>query len=301
MIDLPQTRITLANGIELDVVDQGPKDAPAIIFLHGFPENHRTWRHQIAHFSDRFRCIAPDQRGYRASSKPEGVENYTPDKLIGDVFLLADALGVDDFTIAGHDWGGAIAWGVALGGQAIGRVNRAIIANAPHPTIFPKLLWTNPHQRESSQYMRDFRDTANDALVREKGLGALLDASTSWQEKDNMEPEERAILDADWANPDAAIAMLNWYRATPLAVPPMNAPFELPADYVAPEVPNLTIPTLVMWGMDDLALPPENIEGMGEVIDDLTLVEIPDCAHFVTWGAPRAVNGAMDAFLTAKA
>ena len=301
MIELPQTRVTLANGIELDVVDLGPRDAPAIIFLHGFPENHRTWRHQIARFSDRFRCIAPDQRGYRGSSKPEGVQNYTPDKLIGDVFLLADALGVEDFTIAGHDWGGAIAWGVALGGQVMGRVNRAIIANAPHPAIFPKLLWTNRHQRESSQYMRDFRNTANDPLVREKGLGALLDASTSWQEKDNMEPEERAILDADWANPDAAIAMLNWYRATPLAVPPMDAPYELPADYTAPEVPNLSIPTLVVWGMDDLALPPENLEGMEQVIDDLTLVEIPDCAHFVTWGAPEAVNKAIDAFLIAKA
>ena len=92
---MEQKRVALANGIELDVVDQGPRDAPALIFLHGFPDSHRTWRHQIAHLSDRFRCIAPDQRGYRGSSKPAGVENYSPDKLIGDVFLLADALGVD--------------------------------------------------------------------------------------------------------------------------------------------------------------------------------------------------------------
>ena len=301
MIALPQTRISLANGIELDVVDLGPKNAPTIIFLHGFPENHRTWRYQIAHLSDKFRCIAPDQRGYRGSSKPEGAQNYTPDRLIGDVFLLADALDVESFTIAGHDWGGAIAWGVALGGQAIGRVNRAIIANAPHPAIFPKLLWTNKHQRESSQYMRAFRDTANDPLVREKGLGALLDASTSWQEKGNMEPEERAVLDTDWANPDAAIAMLNWYRATPLEVPPMDAPFELPADYAAPQVPNLSIPTLVMWGMDDLALPPENLDGMNDVVDDLTMVQIPDAAHFVTWAAPEAVNTSIDAFMADSA
>ena len=64
-------RVTLASGIELDVVDEGPHDAPALIFLHGFPESHRTWRHQIAHLSGRFRCIAPDQRGYRGSSKPQ--------------------------------------------------------------------------------------------------------------------------------------------------------------------------------------------------------------------------------------
>ena len=76
---MEQTRVTLASGIELDVVDTGPKDAPALIFLHGFPESHRTWRHQIAHFSDRYRCIAPDQRGYRGSAKPQEVEVYTPD------------------------------------------------------------------------------------------------------------------------------------------------------------------------------------------------------------------------------
>ena len=149
---MEQQRVTLASGIELDTVDTGPRDAPALIFLHGFPESHRTWRHQIAHFSRAHRCIAPDQRGYRGSSKPQEVSAYTPDKLIGDVFQLADALGVETFTVIGHDWGGAIAWGVAIGGQMNGRVTRAVIANAPHPVLFPKLLWTNEHQRRSSQY-----------------------------------------------------------------------------------------------------------------------------------------------------
>ena len=136
---MEQSRVHLANGISLMCVDEGPIDAPVLIFLHGFPESHRTWRHQIAHFKDRYRCIAPDMRGYRSSSKPLEVEAYTPNKLIGDVFLLADALGIGSFTIVGHDWGGAVSWGVALGGQHM-RVERAIIANAPHPVIFPKLL-----------------------------------------------------------------------------------------------------------------------------------------------------------------
>src|SRR3546814_8151712 len=112
-----QRRVKLSTGVELDVVDMGPKDSPVLIFLHGFPESHRTWRHQLPHFADRFRCIAPDQRGYRGSSKPQDAESYTPDKLIADIFALADALGVGQFTIVGHDWGGAIGWGVALGGQ----------------------------------------------------------------------------------------------------------------------------------------------------------------------------------------
>lgn len=295
---MEQQRVALANGIELDVVDTGPRDAPVLIFLHGFPENHRTWRHQIAHLEGRYRCIAPDQRGYRGSSKPQAVEDYTADNLIGDIFLLADALGVEQFTIVGHDWGGAIAWGTAIAGQMNGRVKRCVIANAPHPLIFQKLLYTNPVQREASQYMRGFRDTANDALVREHGLAALLMQEIKWDRADVMPPEERAMLFADWQNREAAFGMLNWYRAAQIEIPPPNAPYGLPEGWTAPPLPPLTIPTLVIWAMDDLALPPENLDGLAEVVTDLTLVEVRDCGHFVPWEAPDAVNAAMDEFLS---
>lgn len=294
---MEQIRLTLANGIELDTVDVGPRDAPVVVFLHGFPESHRTWRHQIAHFRDRYRCIAPDQRGYRGSSKPPAVEDYTPDKLVGDIFLLADALGVEDFTIVGHDWGGAIAWGAAMAGQEMGRVKRAVIANAPHHAVFQKLLYISPVQRKASQYMRGFRDPANDPLVREHGLGGLLMQEIKWDAPDKMEPEERARLLDDWQNRDAAFAMLNWYRASPIDIPPMDAPFELPEGWSPPPFPKLRIPTLVIWAQDDLALPPENTAELGENVEDLTLVEIPDCGHFVPWEAPEAVNAAMEGFL----
>ncbi|SHN48476.1 alpha/beta fold hydrolase [Erythrobacter sanguineus] len=289
-------RVALPNGIHLNVVDEGPVDAPVLIFLHGFPESHRTWRHQIAHFKDRYRCIAPDQRGYRGSSKPQDVAAYTPDQLIGDIFLLADALGIGSFTIVGHDWGGAIAWGVALAGQHA-RVNRAIIANAPHPAIFQRLLYTHPGQREASQYIRGFRDPANDALVKEHGLTGLLLKEVKWDRPSAMEPEERDQLLRDWQNRDAAFGMLNYYRASPIDVPTMDAPFEVPADYTPPALPKLTIPTLVIWALDDLALPPENLEGLEDIVDPLTIVRVPDCGHFVPWEAPDAVNAAMEAFL----
>jgi pimeloyl-ACP methyl ester carboxylesterase len=289
-------RVQLPNGISLDFVDEGPADAPVLIFLHGFPESHRTWRHQIRYFSDRFRCIAPDMRGYRGSSKPEAVEAYTPDKLIGDVFLLADSLAIPSFTIVGHDWGGAIAWGVALGGQHT-RVTRAVIANAPHPALFQKLLYTHPGQRAASQYIRGFRDPANDALVREHGLAALLRKVVKWDRPSAMEPEERDALLRDWQNRDSAFAMLNYYRASPIDVPPMDAPFEIPEGYTPPALPKLTIPCLVIWALDDLALPPENLEGLEELVDPLTIVRVPDCGHFVPWEAPDKVNKAMEAFL----
>jgi pimeloyl-ACP methyl ester carboxylesterase len=296
------TRVTLANGIELDVLDTGPAkdnvgDSPALIFLHGFPESHRTWRHQIAHLSGRFRCIAPDQRGYRGSSKPQDVASYTPDKLIGDVFLLADVLGVKDFTVIGHDWGGAIAWGVAILGQLNGRVTRAVIMNAPHPVTFQKLLYLDAQQRASSQYMRLFRDPANDALVREHGLAPLLVKAFEGKLGSTPEPDEAAALLADWAVPDAAFGMLNWYRASPMDVPPPEAPLALPESYAPPPLPPLAIPTLVIWALDDVALPPANLDGLDDLVTDLTLVKVPGCGHFVPWEAPAAVNAALDDFL----
>lgn len=296
---LPQKRVTLANGIALDVVDEGPRDAPALIFLHGFPESHRTWRHQITHLSGRLRCVAPDQRGYRGSSKPQSVDAYAPDKLIEDVFLLADALGIDRFTVIGHDWGGAIAWGVAYAGQMNGRVARAVIANAPHPVGFSRLVWLNRHQRQASQYMRVFRDTANDQLIRDFGLIGMLARGFEGrlETEDKMEPAERAQLLKDWEDRDAALAMINWYRASPLYVPAMDEPYEIPADRAPPALPPLTLPTLVIWALDDLALPPENLDGLEELVPNMSLVRVPDCGHFVPWEAPGAVNAALDAFL----
>ena len=295
---MEQVRVKLASGIELDVLDLGPRDASVLIFLHGFPDSHRTWRHQIAHLSGHYRCIAPDQRGYRGSSKPAGVENYTPDKLIGDVFQLADALGVGPFTVVGHDWGGAIAWGVAIMGQLNGRVTRAVVMNAPHPVIFPKLLYTNRQQRQASQYFRVFRDPASDELVAQFGLGGvLLKAFGEVPENPKMDPAERAALMEDYANREASIAMLNWYRASPMEVLDMDAPYALPAGWQPPALPKLTIPTLVVWAMEDTALPAANLEGLDEVIEDLTLVQVPGCGHFVQWEAPEQVNAALDAFL----
>lgn len=295
--------IPLATGVTLDVALAGDPAHPALIFLHGFPENYRTWRHQVAHLADRFFCIAPNQRGYGGSSKPADVSDYSPEKITADVFALADALGVRDFTIVGHDWGGAIAWSVALNGQPgapdpawAGRVTRAVIANAPHPFIFQRLLIEDPVQRAASQYIRVFRDTAYDDDILAFGLGAFLARVTRWQDTDRMEPQERDALLADWADGERAMAMLNWYRATPLYVPAKGEAAVLPPMAVD-AFPKLMIPTLVIWAMEDRALPPSNIDGIDTLVPNVTVVPVADCGHFVTWEAPGAVNAAMDRFL----
>ena len=297
--------VTLASGISLAVWDSGPKDAPVLMFLHGFPESHRSWRHQIAHFSRHYRCIAPDQRGYGGSSKPQDVASYHPDRLIGDIFQLADAMGVDQFTIVGHDWGGAIAWPAAMFGQRTapgrGRITRAIIANAPHSALFQRLLYLDPVQRKASQYMRAFRDPANDALIREHGLAALLVKALRWQPSPALEPQERDLLLQSWQDREACFGMLNWYRASPIEVPGEDAPYALPQGWTPPALPRLTIPTLVIWALDDLALPPCNLDGLDALVEDLTVARIPDCGHFVQWEQPEAVIAAMEEFLETTA
>jgi pimeloyl-ACP methyl ester carboxylesterase len=302
-MNMKQRRIPLSTGVELDVWTAGDPAHQPIIFLHGFPESHRTWAHQMTELSDRFYCIAPDQRGYRGTSKPQEVEAYTADKLTADIFALADALGVQEFTIAGHDWGGAIAWSVALNGQPggfnpawAGRVSRAIIANAPHPYIFQRLLVTDLGQRAASQYIRAFRDPQNDALTKEYGLTGLLLKTIKWDKPSNMEPEERAALLKDWEDRDACFGMLNWYRASALYVPAMDENAEIPP-FAAGEFPKLNIPTLLVWAMDDLALPPSNIDGIETLVPNVMVEPVHDCGHFVIWEKPDAVNAAMDRFL----
>lgn len=291
------TKVALASGIELAVWDSGARDAPVLIFLHGFPESHRSWRHQIRHFSQTYRCIAPDQRGYGQSSKPQDVASYTADKLVTDIFQLADALGIAQFTIVGHDWGGAIAWPIAMMGQMQGRVTRAVIANAPHAALFQKLLYLDPVQRKASQYMRAFRDPENDALVREHGLAGLLLKALRWKPSPALEPKEREFMLSAWQDREACFGMLNWYRASAIDVPDEDAPYALPEGWAPMPLPKLTIPTLVIWALDDLALPPGNLEGLDEQVADLSLVTIPGCGHFVQWERPAEVIAAMEAFL----
>ena len=293
MKDFPQSRIALSTGVTLNVASAGPKDGDPIIFLHGFPESHRTWRYQFDALSAKHYCLAPDQRGFAKSDKPEGVEHYRPQKMIADVIALADACDIDTFTLAGHDWGGAIAWGTALGHPD--RVKRLVIANAPHPLIFQKALIEDRDQRAASAYVREFRKPEHDAFVEKHGLPAFLKKTMNWQRSPALEDKERDIMLEDWARPGAAIAMLNWYRGSPMIVPAADEAVERPAFLDAP-FPRLEMPVLVTWGMQDHALLPGQIEGLDEIIGDLTLVKI-DAGHFVPWEAPDAVTTAIEGWL----
>jgi len=282
-------RIVLPTGVELDVATAGDPAAPAIVLLHGFPESHRTWRHQIPELAKTHFVIAPDQRGFARSSKPEGAENYTPDKTVGDLIALADHFGKDRFTLIGHDWGGAIAWMAAL--QHPNRVERLIIVNAPHPFVFQKSLFDDMEQRAASQYIRLFRNPGLEAQLEAMGLGTFFDTTFARHaDPALLAPERDAYLD-EWGQPGAMTAMLNWYRASAIVVPGMDETPERPAFLDGP-FPPLQMPVLVIWGMGDKALLPVQLEGLDQLVPDLKIVKV-DAGHFVPWENPGAVNAAI--------
>jgi pimeloyl-ACP methyl ester carboxylesterase len=289
-------RIPLPTGITLGVWTAGDPANPPILFLHGFPESHRTWRHQMAALSATHYCIAPDQRGYAGSDKPADVSDYAVPKLIADVFALADALGIGRFTLVGHDWGGAIAWAVAIKDQH--RVARLILCNAAHPYVFQRTLIYDLPQRANSQYIREFRERDIEGEVAAKGMNWFFDERfRKHQSSGIITPEDRADYIAEWTEPGALTAMLNWYRASPMQVPAMDAPMENTAFLDRP-FPRLTMPVLVVWGMKDEALLPCQLDGLEDHIDDLTVTRIPKAGHFVPWEAPEAVNAAMMEWLS---
>jgi pimeloyl-ACP methyl ester carboxylesterase len=295
-VNFIKQRIALPTGVELDVWSAGDPAHPPIVFLHGFPESHRTWRHQMAELARDHYVIAPDQRGFARSSKPPEIIDYTPDKMVADLFALADALGLTCFTLAAHDWGGAIGWAAAL--KAPERISRLIICNAPHPLIFQRTLIDDLPQRKASQYILAFRDTI-EARIEENGLDWFFEHSFMRHlQASNVSAEDRAAYLDEWGQPGAIRAMLNWYRATPMNVPAMDEVPSRPAFLDAP-FPILRMPVLMLWGINDPALLPCQLEGLDALVADLTIARI-ECGHFTPWEAPEAVNVAMRDFLEAR-
>jgi len=293
------SRVRLATGITLNVATAGPGEGEPILFLHGFPESHRTWRHQIEGLSDKYRVIAPDQRGFAASDRPEGVENYETDKIVADAMALADALGLEDFTLAGHDWGGAVAWTAALTHPR--RVKRLVIVNAPHPLVFQKSLIDDPAQREASQYISFFRTPAAEAAITGMGLENFLERGLlSHADATKLPAEERRYYLDDWSQPGVLTTMLNWYRASKMVVPEPGEEATAPL-WTRMPFPRLKMPVLVVWGLKDTALLPVQLEGLNDLIEDLRVVTSTTAGHFITWEEPGTVTSAIRDFIAETA
>jgi pimeloyl-ACP methyl ester carboxylesterase len=292
---LSTSRIALPTGVTLNVQQGGPEDAEAIILLHGFPESHRTWRTVAPALARDYRVVAPDQRGFADSDKPEGVEQYRTDRILEDLLALADALGLKEFTLAGHDWGGAVAWLAAL--RHPDRVKRLVIVNSPHPLVFQKSLIEDAGQRAASQYIRAFRTPGMEQGIAAMGFETFYEKTFgSHADLALIPPEERQAYLDQWSAPGAMTAMLNWYRASEIVVPAVGEEAQLPAWTTAP-FPKLAMPTLVIWGLKDKALLPVQLATLHDHVPDLRAAATPDAGHFIPWEDPEFVVAAIRDFI----
>ena len=290
-------RVQLSTGVTLNVATAGDPAKPAAILLHGFPESHRTWRDLAPLLADDHYLVMPDQRGFAGSDQPQDIAAYATDTLIDDIFALADALHVDDFALVGHDWGGAISWPAALRNDP--RLTRLAIINAPHPLIFQKSLVEDEDQRRASQYINAFKTPGFDKAIEAMGFRNFFEKTFSGHVDLVKIPEsEKQHYIDNWSQPGALTAMLNWYRASKMIVPPPGVTVPLP-DLLLRAFPKVKVPTLVIWGMRDKALLPIQLEGLDALVEDLTIVRLPEAGHFAPWEAPEAVAAALGPFLAA--
>ena len=288
-------RVPLGTGVTLNVALAGDRSKPPVILLHGFPESHRTWREIAPRLDTDFYLVMPDQRGFAGSDRPQDVDAYKTDVLVDDIFALADALSIERFALAGHDWGGAIAWSAAL--KRDPRLTRLAIVNAPHPVIFQKSLIESEDQRAASQYINAFRAPGFEEMVQAKGFDWFFGRTFSGHVDLSKIPEaEKRQYIAEWSQPGAFTAMLNWYRAAKVLVPPPGLTVPLP-DWLLRAFPKVHVPTLVIWGMKDTALLPLQLRGLEELVDDLRIERIADAGHFLPWEEPEPVAAALRGFL----
>jgi len=268
------------GGVRLHWIEAGT-GAP-VVLLHGFPEFGYAWRHQLpALAAAGFRAVAPDMRGYNLSDKPAGYRNYTVQHLAGDVVGLVRALGAERVHLVGHDWGGVVAWYVAMHHPEV--VDRLVVINAPHPGVFRREI-RRPDQFLRSWYVGFFQlPQVPEWAIRRKDY-ALLERIFRY---DTVRPG--AFTDADIrrykeaaARPGALTAMLSYYRA--LRIP-------------RPEPVPVRAPTLLIWGMRDQALSEGNTQGLEEWVPDLRVERIPDSSHWVMSDVPERTNELLAGFL----
>ena len=283
------SRFVPAGGLQLHAVVAGPEDGPLAVLLHGFPDCWYGWRRQIAALAAAgYRVVVPDQRGYNLSDKPTGVESYGLDRLTGDVMDVIQGLGREQAVVIGHDWGGMVAWRLAMDYPQA--VDRLVILNAPHPRAMARELKTNPVQQRRSWYMRFFQLPwlPETLLAFSPQATARLVFRRMTVRPGAFADEDLAVHAAAMAQPGAMAAMIHWYRAA-VRCPPARRTQEIAQ------------PTLVLWGEEDPALGKELNNGLEAWVTNLQVHYIADCGHWVQSEAAEEVNSRMLAFLRGTA
>jgi pimeloyl-ACP methyl ester carboxylesterase len=275
-----------ADGVELHVARAGR--GPAVILLHGFPENWRSWQRQIpALVRAGFSVLAPDLRGYNLSDIPPGRDAYRLRHLVADLAALVHATGEPRAHIVGHDWGGVIAWSFAAEHPEL--VDKLVILNAPHLDIYVEKVRRLPQMRRSWYVMFFQLPWLPEKLLAANRYGAIRKMFRRGPARAGaFSKEETAQYVEAMSRPGALTAALDYYRAN----------FSLKMFRRAP-MKRIAAPTLVIWGELDAALGVELLEGLEQVVPGVQVHRIPDASHWVQNEAPGEVNRALIDFLAA--
>ncbi|WP_435093469.1 alpha/beta fold hydrolase [Halorubrum sp. N11] len=275
-----ESRAVDVGDVRLHVVEAGPEDGKLLVLLHGFPEFWYGWHETIAPLANAgYRVVVPDQRGYNLSEKPSAVSDYRIDTLARDVVGLIDAYDRETAAVAGHDWGAAVGWWLAL--HHADRVSEFVAVNVPHPTVFERALRTSWDQRLKSWYVIAFQlpklpeavASAGNWRLAVRGLRDSSDPGTFSEE--DFRRYRRA-----WNREGAFEAMVNWYRA-------------IVRDRPTPTAETVEVPTLVIWGAKDRFL---STRLAGESVDhcaDGRLRILDTATHWVVHEEPHRVADAI--------
>lgn len=260
------------NGVKIHYVSLGK--GSLVVMIHGFPDFWYTWRKQMTVLAKNYRVVAVDLRGYNKSDAPVGVNNYAMPLLISDIAAVIKDCQEKEAIVIAHDWGGMIAWGLAMERPKL--VKKLIICNSPHPKGIARELANNPQQQKNSEYARRFqKENAHKNLTAEKLTIWMKDSASK---KIYMEAFKRSSFEA----------MLNYYKAN-YPHPPYKNDFPLI---------KIKCPVLIIHGLDDKYLLSPSLNNTWKWIDNtLTIITIPGAGHFVHQDASEKVTRAFQMWL----
>lgn len=290
MTDDIQTIRVPTGEIDFEVDTAGdPNGDRLALLLHGFPELSYSWRYQMPLLAELgYRVWAPNQRGYGNTTRPEGIRAYRTEALVDDVTRLIDASGCSSVSLFAHDWGGVVAWYYAL--LQPRPLERLAIFNLPHPTLFQRGLRTWA-QIKRSWYGVFFQVPRLPELALGARNGqAIVEAFRGMAiDKSRFPDEVTEVYRRHATQPGALTAMINWYRGLRYLPPEWKKLVESP--------PVIEIPTLMIWGEEDVALGKELTYGTEDLVRPLTLRYLPRVSHWVQQEAPEMVNAMIGAWL----
>ncbi|MFZ6774248.1 alpha/beta fold hydrolase [Undibacterium sp. SXout7W] len=286
---------SLSNGTRLHFASAGEKGNPLMLFVHGFPEFWYEWSAQLPEFGRDYFAVAPDLRGFNLSDMPADLSAYKARYIVDDLRLLIQHLGYEKAIIVAHDWGGAVCWNFAIALPDL--IEKLIIVNSPHPYLFMQALSHDPEQQVASEYMNWLRKEGSEQAL-EKDDFALMDGffhgmgqgPAHW-----FDSATRARYHECWSK--GLTGGVNYYRASPLhpATAEHRGPLQL---NLKPEDFHVRVPTRVIWGEKDKALPKSLLNGIEQLVPDVQIQRIPGGSHWVIHEQPERVNTLIRGFLS---